>query len=235
MISLPAPPPRMLRVMADSSCIGLSRKLGIQMAWIGSSYLLSLLSLLLLTSIDYFLDLDLRFLGGTAELMVTSFYLPLSLRHCWTPLLISQAFQKKRFKHQHQGTSSTHPQNGDIFISNCSPTMSHLSNKTWTSISARPSGETRPRIGEIPTPSGTLSTWYTATFFPPLTMGMERSAGSPTAKTPRSNLQGYQGLQNCDLPQIVQLPETHVLVVKLYFSPRFGQKMFEKLQIQALR
>ena len=68
------------------------------------------------------------------------------------------------------------------------PITTGLSNSTCTSISARPSGETRPRIGEIPTPSGTLSTWYTATFFPPLTMGIERSAGSPTAKTPRSSL-----------------------------------------------
>ena len=33
-----------------------------------------------------------------------------------------------------------------------------LSSSTWTSISARPSGSTRPRMGEIPTPSGTLST-----------------------------------------------------------------------------
>ena len=81
------------------------------------------------------------------------------------------------------------------------PSEPHLSSSTCTSISARPSGDTRPRMGEMPTPSGTLSTWYTATFFPPLTMGMERSAGNPTAKTPRSNLHAHCDEKSADWRQ----------------------------------
>ncbi len=96
------------------------------------------------------------------------------------------------------------------------PITTGLSNSTCTSISARPSGETRPRIGEIPTPSGTLSTWYTATFFPPFTMGIERSAGSPTAKTPRSSL----------LREVLVQPATIIIPLSTSFHSKatIGQK-----------
>mmetsp|Transcript_97285 Transcript_97285/g.251667 ORF Transcript_97285/g.251667 Transcript_97285/m.251667 type:complete len:319 (+) Transcript_97285:5638-6594(+) len=62
-----------------------------------------------------------------------------------------------------------------------------LSSSTCTSMSARPSGATRPRMGETCTPSGMLSTWKTAHVLPLFCMGTERSDGRPTASTPRSS------------------------------------------------
>jgi hypothetical protein len=97
------------------------------------------------------------------------------------------------------------------------PSEPHLSSSTCTSISARPSGDTRPRMGEMPTPSGTLSTWYTATFFPPLTMGMERSAGNPTAKTPRSNLHTVMKNQLTGGKDQNRIPMESIYIIYIYW------------------